>query len=191
MEEFLRVFLPRALPEQGTFDVHSFGSKNVLQRELKNRLRGYARWLPEDWRIVVVMDRDSDDCHALKKELEMAASAAGLRTRSQGGKSPWQVVNRIAIEELEAWYFGDWEAVREAYPRVPATVPQRAPFRDPDAILGGTWEAFERILRRHGYFRTGLRKREAARTIAAQIRHDKIRSQSFEVFVEAILEAAA
>ena len=191
MEEFLRVFLPRALPEQGTFDVHSFGSKNVLQRELKNRLRGYARWLPEDWRIIVVMDRDSDDCHALKKELEMAASAAGLRTRSQGGKSPWQVVNRIAIEELEAWYFGDWEAVREAYPRVPATVPQRAPFRDPDAILGGTWEAFERILRRHGYFRTGLRKREAARTIAAQIRHDKSGSRSFEVFVEAILEAAA
>ena len=191
MEEFLRVFLPRALPEQGSFEVHSFGSKNVLQRELKNRLRGYARWLPADWRIIVVMDRDSDDCHALKTELEMAASAAGLRTRSQGGKGPWQVVNRIAIEELEAWYFGDWEAVREAYPRVPASVPQRAPFRDPDAILGGTWEAFERILRRHGYFRTGLRKREAARTIAARIRHDRSRSRSFEVFVEAILEAAA
>jgi hypothetical protein len=25
------------------------------------------------------------------------------------------VVNRLAIEELEAWYFGDWEAVRAAY----------------------------------------------------------------------------
>lgn len=191
MEEFLRVLLPRVLPEQSTFEIHSFGSKSILRRELKKRLRGYARWLPEGSRIIVVMDRDSDDCQALKEELEMAASAAGLRTRSQGGESPWQVVNRIAIEELEAWYFGDWEAVCEAYPRVPATVSQRAPFRDPDAILGGAWEAFQRILKRHGYFRAGLRKREAARTIAARIRHDRSRSRSFEVFMEAILEAAA
>ena len=31
----------------------------------------------------------------------------------------WQVVNRIAIEELQAWHFGDWEAARQAnpYPR--------------------------------------------------------------------------
>ncbi len=35
---------------------------------------------------------------------------------------------------------------------------------DPDAIPGGTWEAFERVLQRSGYFQTGLRKLEAAQT---------------------------
>ena len=190
MEAFLRVLLPRLLPEDQTFEIHAFRNKVGLRRNLSARLRAYARWLPSDWRIVVVLDRDSDDCHALKAELEAAASAAGLQTRSSVGRDSWQVVNRIAIEELEAWYFGDWEAVREAYPRVPGTVPQRAGFRDPDAIRGGTWEAFERILKRHGYFTTGLRKSEAARTIAARICRRRSRSRSFAVFVDAILEAA-
>lgn len=191
MEAFLQVLLPRILPGDQTFEIHAFRNKVGLRRNLSARLRAYARWLPSDWRIVVVLDRDADDCHALKGELEAAASGTGLRTRSQAGSADWQVVNRIAIEELEAWYFGDWEAVCEAYPRVPATVPQRAGFRDPDAIRGGTWESFERILKRHGYFTTGLRKTEAARTIAARMSRQRSRSRSFAVFVDAILEAAA
>ena len=191
MQEFLQILLPRILPEETTFEVHSFGDKMTLRRNLQDRLRGYARWLPNEWRILVVLDRDGDDCHALKRELEAAASAAGLQTRSVVGRSRWQVVNRIAIEELEAWYFGDWQAVCDAYPRVPATLPQRAGFRDPDDIRGGTWEAFETVLQRHGYFATGLRKVEAARTIAARMRPARSRSRSFEVLVNAILEAAA
>lgn len=191
MEAFLHVLLPRVLPKDQTFEIHAFRDKAGLRRNLSARLRAYARWLPRGGRIVVVVDRDSDDCHALKAELETAASGAGLRTRSQAGPSDWQVVNRIAIEELEAWYFGDWEAVCGAYPGVPTTVPQRAGFRDPDAIRGGTWEAFQRILQRHGYFTTGLRKTEAARTIGARMSRQRSRSRSFAVFVDAILEAAA
>lgn len=191
MEAFLQILLPRILPEKQTFEVHAFRDKHTLRRELGARLRGYARWLPDGWRIVVILDRDSDDCHALKGELEAAAAGAGLRTRSQVGRSGWQVVNRVAIEELEAWYFGDWEAVCGAYPRVSATVPQRTGFRDPDAIRGGTWEAFERILNQHGYFTTGLRKVEAARTLARRICPRRSRSRSFTVFVDAVLEAAA
>ena len=54
----------------------------------------------------VVVDRDSDDCHKLKNKLEDIAKEAGLTTRTSAG-SKWQVVNRIVVEELEAWYFGD------------------------------------------------------------------------------------
>jgi hypothetical protein len=79
----------------------------------------------------------------------------------------WQLVNRIVVEEIEAWYFGDWEAVRSAYPRAAPTVPNRQGFRDPDAVAGGTWEAFERLLQRHGYFKGGLAKIDAARAIRA------------------------
>jgi hypothetical protein len=139
----------------------------------------------------VVVDRDDDDCEALKSELENAARAAGLVTRSRARGPRWQLVNRIAVEELEAWYFGDWAAVRGAYSRVSATVPSQAGYRDPDAIHGGTWEAFERVMRRHGYFRGGLRKIEAADAIGARLDPTRCASLSFATFRDAVLEATA
>ena len=102
MEAFLHCLLPRLLPEGHTFEVHPFRGKHDLRKKLKDRLRGYARWLPDEYRIIVMVDRDNDDCKKLKAELEAAATAAGLRTRSQAGSGPWQVANRIVIEELEA-----------------------------------------------------------------------------------------
>ena len=191
MEAFLRTMLPRLLQQDRTFEVHAFQGKSDLLGKLEARLRGYAVWLPADWRIVVVVDRDDDDCRELKRRLEAAADRAGLRTRTHAGNAQWQLVNRIAIEELEAWYFGDWEAVCAAYPRVPGTMPQRQGFRDPDAVAGGTWEAFERVLRRHGYFKGGLAKIDAARAIGAQIDPGRARSRSFALFYGAIAEAVA
>ena len=191
MEAFLRTVLPRMLPDGPTFEIRAFGGKTDLLGKLDQRLRAYRQWLPADWRLVVMVDRDNDDCHELKAQLEASATNAGLRTRSQTGTSAWQLVNRVVIEELEAWYFGDWDAVRAAYPRVNPGVPRRSGYRDPDDIGGGTWEAFERILKRHGYFTTGLRKIEAAQTIAAHIAVDQNRSRSFARFRDAIAEAAA
>ena len=188
MEEFLRILLPRVLPQECGFEVHSFRDKFNLLKNLEPRLRGYARWLPEDWRIIVMVDRDHDDCHKLKERLEAASMASGLRTRSRAGGAGWQVVNRIVIEELEAWYFGDWQAVRNAFPRVSIHAPNKARYRDPDAI-NGTWEAFERILKGRGYFTTGLRKVEAARAIAPHIEPGRSRSASFNSFVAAVAEA--
>ena len=191
MEAFLRELLPRILSADCGFDVHTFQGKPDLLRNLENRLRGYAQWLPDDWRILVIVDRDDDDCLHLKQQLEDVASGANLRTRSQAGSRPWKLVNRVAIEELEAWYFGDWEAVRSAYPRVSPTVPNQSRYRDPDSIQGGTWEAFERILKRHNYFGTGLRKIEAARAVAAHIDPARNRSHSFTKFHVALVEATA
>ena len=191
MEAFLRALLPRLLPPDRSFDVRVFQGKPDLLRKLKSRLRGYAKGLPDDHRIVVLVDRDNNECQALKEQLEDDARRAGLLTRSRAAGCLWQLVNRIVIEELEAWYFGDWQAVRTAYPRVSATVPNNAAYRVPDAIEGGTWEAFERILKRHGYFTTGLRKVEAARAIAAHIEPTRNRSQSFGQFFGAIREATA
>lgn len=189
MEAFLRALLPRLLPASCTFEVHPFQGKADLLGKLQNRLRGYAQWLPDDWRIIVVVDRDDDNCKTLKQHLEAMAAAAGLRTRSSASTSHWQVVNRIAIEELEAWYFGDWQAVRNVFPKVSPTIPNQASYRAPDAIRGGTWEAFERVLQRYGYFKTGLRKVEAARMIGAHVTPVRSRSRSFGKFHDAIVEA--
>lgn len=191
MEAFLRALLPRLLPQDRTFEIHPFQGKGDLLGKLEMRLRGYAKWLPADWRIVVVVDRDGDDCEVLKRQLESMARRAGLRTRSRAGKAAWQLVNRIAIEELEAWYFGDWAAVCSAYPRASASVPRRQGFRDPDAIAGGTWEAFERVMQAHGYFKGGLLKIEAARAIGANVDPARSSSRSFKTFSDAVAEACA
>lgn len=191
IEAFLRALLPRLLPQHRTFEVHPFQGKSDLLGKLEARLRGYAAWLPADWRIVVVVDRDNEDCRVLKHQLETMARRAGLRTRTRAGNAPWQLVNRIAIEELEAWYFGDWAAVRSAFPRASANVPRRQGFRSPDDIAGGTWEAFERVMQAYGYFECGLRKIEAARAIGASIDPARSISGSFRAFSDAIAEACA
>ena len=191
MEAFLRALLPRLLPQDRSFEVHAFQGKADLLGKLESRLRGYAAWLPQDWRIAVVVDRDDDDCRKLKARLEVMARRARLRTRSRVRGPRWQLVNRIAIEELEAWYFGDWRAVCLAYPRLPPTLRSKQGFRDPDAIGGGTWEAFERVLQKHGYFNGGLPKIEVARTLGAVLDPTRCESKSFARFRDGILEAIA
>jgi len=187
MEAVLRIVLPALLGHDITFQVYPSNGKQDLLDNLPNRLRGYQAWLPETYRIVVVVDRDDDNCTRLKQRLERMAIDVGMTTKSTAGDGPWQVVNRMAIEELEAWFFGDMEAVRAAYPRVPKTLERRAGYRDPDAIGGGTWEAFERVLRRAGYFSGGYRKIEAARVIASHMDPQRNRSRSFAVFRDTIL----
>lgn len=184
-EAVLDALLPRIIGPR-TFAIYRHSCKDELLQRLPQRLRGYASWLPEDWRIVVLVDRDDDDCRALKKRLEDFAQEAGLSTRASSG--PIQVVNRIAVEELEAWYFGDWAAVKEAYPRVNANVARRAKYRSPDEIRGGTWEAFERVLQQAGYFETGLRKIEAARAVAAHMVPERNHSPSFCALRDALLK---
>jgi len=190
MEEALRALLPGLLGGV-SFQVYRYQGKMDLLSKLPVRLRGYSRWLPPNHRVVVVVDRDDDDCHELKARLEQMAGAAGLRTRTQAGGGTYQLVNRLAIEELEAWYFGDWEAVRAAYPRVSAGVPRQQKYRNPDAIPGGTWETFARILLRAGYFRGGLPKIEVARAVAPNWKPSRNTSRSFRLFRDTIREMAS
>ncbi len=195
MEVVLRALLPRILGSI-RFDVFPFQCKDELLKRLPERMRGYANrmrrdsWFRDHVRIVVIVDRDDERCEDLRRRLDAIATAAGLTVRPSSGAAGWQVVNRLAIEELEAWYFGDWEAVKAAYPRVPATIPARARFRDPDAVAGGTWEAFERVLRQAGYFQTGLRKVEAARAIAGSMDPARNTSRSFQKLHRVLREMA-
>ena len=191
VEAFLTACLPSILSADCTFQIHPYQGKDALLRKIGDRLKGYSTWMPAEYRIVVIVDRDRDECEELKSRLEEICESAGLRSRRAAGGPAWQVVTRIAIEELEAWYFGDWEAVRQAYPGVSPKIPNQGPYRDPDAIAGGTWEAFERILKRHGYFRQGMAKVQAATAIGPHIDPARSRSRSFAVFRGAIAEAAA
>lgn len=191
-EAALLNIVPKILGASASFEIHPYQCKDDLLSKLPQVMRGYAKWLPDDWSIVVLVDEDRSDCDALKGRMEEAADAARLVTRTKAGSSNcharFQVLNRIAIEELEAWFFGDVHAINQAYPRVPKTLGCRSRYKDPDSIKGGTWESLERELKKSGYFSGGLRKIEAAKTISAFIEPERNNSKSFQVFREGLRE---
>jgi len=186
-EKALLHLIPAIVGREISFRIHVFQGKSDLLAQLLKRLKGYRRWLPKDWRIIVLIDADRQDCRKLKADLERAAQAAGLITHSMAqAAQAVQVINHIAVEELEAWFLGDIQALAEAYPGVPPTLGRRADYRDPDAVRGGTWEALERVLQTAGYYSSGLPKGEAADRIAGHMQPARNRSKSFQVFKQAL-----
>lgn len=182
-EIVLNEIVPKIVGNEVTFKVHDFRGKHNLIKKLPDRMRGYNSILKSqtDWRIVVLIDEDRQDCQELKQTLEEIAIQAGLTTPSTSDS--FQVLNRIAVEELEAWFFGDIGALKGAYPKIPQTLTQRRSYRIPDEIKGGTFEALERVLSAAGYYSKGfMPKTEVARNIAPFMSPDINSSKSFQVF---------
>jgi len=178
-EKALNILIPKIVGEEVFFQIHSFQGKGDLLRKLPDRLRGYRNWIPEDWTIVVLVDKDNQDCRELKSELNQIALREGFAPNR--GYLQKSILNRIAIEELEAWFFGDLNAVAAAYPRVKSNLSQKAKYRIPDAI-DGTWEALERILKRAGYYSGGMPKTKTAEDIAKHMVPEYNTSHSFQIF---------
>jgi hypothetical protein len=186
-EAALQAIVPKIAGQETSFQVHPFEGKPDLLKRLPDRLKAYRNWLPADWRIVVLVDEDRQDCLKLKRQLEGMCVRAGISTKTKPRPDGFfHAVNRIAVEELEAWFFGDPQAVLAAYPGVAPGFAQGRRFRDPDAISGGTAEALGRILRRAGYYRGGLGKIQAARDIACHMDPGRNRSRSFCHFRDAL-----
>lgn len=186
MEAYLEELLPRITSSDISIRLINHTNKQKLLREVPLRLKGYAR-MPNEYRplTLVLVDRDSDDCHALKATLEAAAANAGLISKTEANDVTCDVVNRIVVEELEAWHFGDVAALRQEYPGVPASLGVKAQFRFPDAIAGGTHEALLRVLQRAGYYQgmSSLPKVDAARRLARRVNLSENRSESFQQFL--------
>lgn len=191
-EAALLNIVPKILGSSVSFKIHPFQGKKDLLSKLPDRMRAYAKWLPKDYRIVVLVDEDRSNCEDLKESMDEAADAAGLITRTKAGSlnhhARFQVLNRIAIEELEAWFLGDIQALNEAYPKITKTLGHKSKYNDPDSIKGGTWESMERELKRVGYFSGGLRKIEAAKKISAYMDPERNKSKSFQIFRDGLLE---
>ncbi|MBA3045577.1 MAG: DUF4276 family protein [Candidatus Thermoplasmatota archaeon] len=177
----LQNLLPKMLPGHVKWSIHPFQGKHDLLKKLPTRLKGYRK-IGNEHKIVVILDRDLNDCHELKQQLERIARSVGFTTKSQAdNNADYKVMNRIAIEELEAWFFGDNNALSEAFPGVPTTLYKKAKFRNPD-LIQGTCEQLETVLKRAGYYKTGLDKREASRKISEYMNPRSNRSKSFQVF---------
>lgn len=182
-EIVLNEIVPKIIGSDVTFRIHDLQGKHKLLKNLPNRMKGYSSILKthEDWRVVVLIDEDREDCEELKQKLEDFVKDAGLTTPSMSKN--FKVLNRIVVEEIEAWFFGDLNALRETYPKVSSNLTKREAYRNPDEIKGGTWEALERVLSNAGYYAKGyFPKTEVARNIAPFMNPEINTSKSFQVF---------
>ena len=183
MEAALSLLLPRLIKDRATWRIIPYRGKHRLLRELPSRLRAYARRLQSErhLRIVVLVDSDGQPCTELKERLKRAAEQAGLVTKSRQSAGGFAVLNRIVIQELEAWFLGDIDALKRAFPKVPSVLGKRRGYRDPDAIRN-SWERLHQVLRRAGELGDVFPKIETARRIAAHMSPAENRSRSFQSF---------
>ena len=170
----LNLIVPKIIGNIHTFKIHNFQNKDRLLKRLPERMKAYANFIPDDWRIVILVDEDRSDCQELKKKLYDASSVV---TQKKGNI----VLHRIVVEELESWFIGDVAAIRAEYEKIPASLSQQAKFRNPDAIKGGTWEELDKILKKYGY-ETGLQKMDFAQKVSPHMDVENNQSRSFQVF---------
>jgi len=167
----LDLLLPRLLPAGCTHHVRAFEGWQDLLGALPAVLKGYHRRIVREGeaslRVVVLLDGDGV-CVRRKNDLEAKAAAAGLRTKSTAVPGQvFHVLNRVAVQELEAWWLGDRAAIMAAYNGVK---PHhfKGLDRNPDGPLKPNDVLWE-VLKQGRHFLTGKRKTKWAETIAPHL----------------------
>ncbi len=159
-------------------------SKRALLNQLPRILKGYGK-TPGIDAVVVVLDSDSRDCTAFLEELKTVHSACpGAPT----------TLFRIAIEEVEAWYFGDRVALMHAYPKAKKAILDRY---NQDAIIS-TWEMLAdavypggaKALKKTGWPLPGQIKFQWAEKIGPLMNHQQNLSPSFNKFAQGFARLA-
>ena len=188
----LDALLPKMLPPEGhTFRTIAYKgigrlpqdltasvdpAKRILLNNLPRLLRGYGKSSQNhSVAVIVVLDLDRrPDCVVFKREMTALLDACQPRP---------DAYFRIAIEEMEAWFFGDASALLAAYPRAKRDILARY---QQDSICG-TWEKLADAihpggsaeLQRQGWPAPGIAKCDWAGSIAPRMEPATNQSPSF------------
>lgn len=167
----LEGFLPKIIPATIRCRYIVFEGKQDLEKQLVKRMRGY-RLL--NARFVVLRDKDSEDCRAVKKRLVKKCS----QTHRPGS------LVRVACHELESWYLGDLAAV-EVGLGVSGLVrhQDKTPYDRPDDFAAPAQKL-------HSIAPT-YQKVGGSRAIGPHLNRASNRSHSFGVFVAGIRKLMA
>lgn len=192
----LEVLMPKVLGEYGeahTWRIHGYKgigripkdlrgtvdpSKRILLDRLPQVLKGYANTLGVD-AVLVVLDSDTRSCVDFLAELK-AISAISYPN----------ALFRLAIEEMEAWYFGDHAALKNAYPHASDKI-LNAYVQD---SVCGTWEMLADAvypggaaeIKKLGWPVSGQVKCEWAERISPHMNIESNQSPSFCKFVQGL-----
>jgi len=171
MKCVLDELLPRILPEGIFFETIPHNGKIDLRRSLPRKLRG---WNEPGVRFVVLQDQDDSDCHKVKNELATICANAGRN----------DTLVRIVCHELEAWYFGDIQALAKAYPdSISISLAEKESYRVPDNIRDCK-ERLIKLIPTHGQI-------SGAKRIAPLMEIEQNTSASFQCFVRGVRQLVA
>ena len=170
MKYLLDELLPRILPPDVTFQTIPHHGKRDLERSIPRKLRGWKE--PGDIRFVILHDQDTKDCVSLKQELLQLCAVTDR---------PCLV--RIACQEMEAWYFGDIDALCAAYdrPKLREVIGKKK-FRVPDAIPDPKEELYRLILEHQQI--------SGAKRVAPHMDIERNTSARFQQFVRGVRRLA-
>lgn len=197
-EKLLEAVLPKLLGEQGhphSWRVHAYKgigripknlnagtdpAKRILLDQLPRLLQGYGR-TPGIDAVVVVLDTDKRNCVDFLAELKALAASCAPAPKT---------MFRLAIEEVEAWYLGDRQALETAYPRAKADVLNR--YVQDSAC--DTWELLadavysggSAAIKKEGWPLPGQIKHDWAERIAPLLDPDRNVSPSFSKLREGL-----
>ena len=148
-------------------------TKRQLLDQLPRLLQGLGK-VPDCRAIIVICDLDDKD------EQQFLAE---LNTKLESCHPKPNAVFCLAIEEFEAWYLGDFNAIRKAYPRAKNNVLSKY---ENDSICG-TWEVLadavyaggSKALIKKGWQMVGEQKSVWAETISPHMNVEQNASSSF------------
>ncbi|MFP3506603.1 hypothetical protein [Burkholderia sp. SIMBA_062] len=148
-------------------------AKRALLDQLPRLLSGYGK-TPGIDAVVVVLDSDRRDCKTFLRELNSLSAKCNPAPKT---------LFRLAIEEMEAWFFGDRQALLRAYPRARKEVLGRY---EQDSVCD-TWELLadaiypggRSAIEAEGWPLPGQVKHEWAETIGPYMDIDANTSPSF------------
>jgi len=165
MKTLLEGLLPRCFPGLDFLCISHEG-KQDLEKSIPRKLRA---WREPGVRFVVVHDNDGGDCMELKRRLMKLCADAGRE----------DTLIRIAMQELEAWYFGDANALAKAFEDEHlGTVGSKRKYRDPDSIVKPSAELAK--------LAPAFQKVSGARKMAKHLDWEKNTAQSFQVFMSGL-----
>ena len=187
-KEAMNILIPKLFGNGITFRVRSYkglghipknlrpktdASKRILLDRLPEILRGYGR-TPNSGTIVIICDLDDRDGRQFLTELNRVLDSCDPKPSA---------VFCLAIEEFEAWYLGDLNAIKKAYPRAKSNI--LSGYKN-DSICG-TWELLAdaiykggcKTLLKKGWQAVGEQKSIWAKTISPYMDVDSNISPSF------------
>jgi hypothetical protein len=171
-EKLLGILLPKILGMQGaphSWRLHSYKgigripkglssaadpAKRILLDNLPRLLGGYGK-TPGIDAVVIILDSDKRNCRDFLAELKAIANESDPSPRT---------MFRLAIEEIEAWYFGDEAALLKAYPKAKKDVLSR--YKQ-DSVCD-TWEKLADAVYRGGSAAINM----AGWPLPGQIKHE-------------------
>ena len=164
MKVVLDKLLPEILPADYQFVTIPHEGKNDLRKSIPIKLKA---WNEPDVKFVILHDQDAADCIQLKNDLLKVCETTGR-----------DCLVRIVCHELDSWYWGDINAIEQAYGVNLDKLKSKRKFINPDDMVDPKKE-LKKYIPDHQQI-------SGAKKISQYMHVMSNRSKSFQVFVSGV-----